>query len=226
MDTQEKYLRQLQNIFWENGFIPEDNQLERLANFGNLLSKKNNNLNLISKKDINSIIENHIFISAYLSTFLPDRVNKFLDIGTGGGFPGIPLAIVRPQLQGVLVDSIKKKVDAINEFIYKLMLGNIIAENYRVESPEFLTKYSDTFDLIISRATVSLIKLIDYALPLIKEKAYLASLKGGDLDDEIKIAETKYKPHIKKLTVFELSYKPNNTRNEKEKKLILLELIK
>jgi 16S rRNA (guanine527-N7)-methyltransferase len=226
VDTQEKYLRQLQNLFWENGLIPEDNQLERLANFAILLAKKNNNLNLISKKDINSIIENHIFISAHLSTFIPDRVNKFLDIGTGGGFPGIPFAIVRPLLQGVLVDSIKKKVDAVNEFIDKLMLGNIIAENYRVESPEFLTKYSYTFDLIVSRATVSLIKLIDYALPLIKEKAYLASLKGGELDDEIKIAEIKYKPHIKKLTVFELSYKPNNIRNEKEKKLILLELIK
>jgi 16S rRNA (guanine527-N7)-methyltransferase len=226
VDTQAQYLRQLQNLFWENGFVPENNQLDRLANFAHILTKKNNNLNLISKKDINSIIENHIFISAYLSIFIPDRVNKFLDIGTGGGFPGIPIAIVRPLLQGVLVDSIKKKVDAVNEFIDKLMLGNIVAENYRVESPEFVTKYSDAFDLIVSRATVSLIKLIDYSLPMIKEKAYLASLKGGALDDEIKIAEIKYKPHIKKLTVFELSYKPNNTRNEKEKKLILLELTK
>jgi 16S rRNA (guanine527-N7)-methyltransferase len=226
VDTQEQYLRQLRNLFWENGFIPADNQLERLANFANLIAKKNQNLNLISKRDINSIIENHIFISAYLNVFLPDRVNKFLDIGTGGGFPGIPLAIVRPLLNGVLVDSIKKKIDAVNDFIVKLMLSNLIAENYRVESPEFVTRYPDTFDLIISRATVSLIKLIDYALPLIKEKAYLASLKGGELDDEIKIAEIKYKPHIKKLTVFELSYKPNNIRNEKEKKLILLELNK
>ena len=66
MDTREKYLRQLRNLFWENGFIPEDNQLERLANFAHLLAKKNNNLNLISKKEINSIVEKHIFISAYL----------------------------------------------------------------------------------------------------------------------------------------------------------------
>jgi 16S rRNA (guanine527-N7)-methyltransferase len=216
----------LKSLFWENGFIPEDYQLERLAIFANLLTRKNHNLNLISKKDVTSIIENHIFISAYLSVFLPDRINQFLDIGTGGGFPGIPLAIVRPLLKGILVDSIKKKVDAVNDFINKLKIGNILAENYRVESSEFVTKYSDTFDLIVSRATVPLIQLVDYALPLIKEKAFLASLKGGELDDEIKKTEIKYKPHIKKLTLFELSYKPNNLRNEKGKKLVLLELTK
>lgn len=226
MDTQEQYLRQLKNLFWENGFVSEDNQLERLAIFASLISKKNNNLNLISKKDINSVIENHIFISSYLAAFLPERINHFLDIGTGGGFPGIPLAIVRPLLKGVLVESIKKKIDAVNEFINKLKIGNLVVENFRVEDPDFISKYKDTFDLIVSRATVPLIQLVDYSLPVIKEKAFLASLKGGELDDEIKKTELKYKPHIKKLTTFELSYKPNNLRNEKGKKLILLELMK
>lgn len=226
MDTQEQYLRQLKNLFWENGFVSEDNQLERLAIFASLISKKNNNLNLISKKDINSVIENHIFISSYLAAFLPERINHFLDIGTGGGFPGIPLAIVRPLLKGVLVESIKKKIDAVNEFINKLKIGNLVVENFRVEDPYFISKYKDTFDLIVSRATVPLIQLVDYSLPVIKEKAFLASLKGGELDDEIKKTELKYKPHIKKLTTFELSYKPNNLRNEKGKKLILLELMK
>jgi len=129
-------------------------------------------------------------------------------------------------LKGVLVDSIKKKIDAVDEFINKLKLSNVIAENSRVENPEFINKYSNQFDLIVSRATVPLILLISYSLPLIKEKAFLVSVKGGDLNDEIKKAEIKYKPHIKKLTVFELSYKPSNIRNEKEKKLILLELNK
>jgi 16S rRNA (guanine527-N7)-methyltransferase len=226
VDTQEQYLRQLKTLFWDNSFVPEEYQLERLAIFASLITKKNNNLNLISKKDINSVIENHIFISSYLAAFLPERTNQFLDIGTGGGFPGIPLAIVRPLLKGVLVDSIKKKVDAVSEFIDKLKIGNVVVENYRVEDGEFISKYQDTFDLIVSRATVPLIQLIDYSLPVIKEKAFLASLKGGELEDEIKKAELKYKPHIKKLTTFELSYKPNNLRNEKGKKLILLELTK
>ncbi|MCX6150470.1 MAG: 16S rRNA (guanine(527)-N(7))-methyltransferase RsmG [Ignavibacteriales bacterium] len=226
MDAQEQYLRQLTSLFRENGHNPEENQLERLSIFTSLISKKNLTLNLISRKDINSVVENHIFISAYLNVFLPDKINNFLDIGTGGGLPGLPLAIVRPTAKGLLVDSIKKKVTAVNEFINKLKISNVTAENSRVENPEFIIKYSNSFDLVVSRATVPLIMLISYSLPLIKEKAFLASIKGGDLGDEIKKAELKYKTVIKKLTVFELSYKPNNIRNEKGKKLLLLELNK
>ncbi len=213
-------------LFWENSINPDEFQLERLANFASLVVHKNDKVNLISRKDVVKIIENHIFISSFISEFLPQRVTKFLDIGTGGGFPGIPLAITRSNLKGVLVDSTAKKIDAVQEFIDKLKLNNITAENSRVESDEFKQKYSNTFDLVVSRATVPLIILFRYSLPLIKEKAYLAAIKGGDLMDELKTAELKYKSYIKKSTTFELAYKPNNTRNEKGKKLILIELTK
>jgi 16S rRNA (guanine527-N7)-methyltransferase len=73
---------------------------------------------------------------------------------------------------------------------------------------------------------VPLIILFRYAIPLIKEKAYLLAMKGGDLTDEFKKAEMKYKPYIKKSTVYELYYKPTNVRNKKGKKLVLLELQK
>lgn len=226
MDFQEQYLRELKMLFWENSINPDEYQLERLANFASLVAHKNEKVNLISRKDILKIIENHVFISAFISEFIPQRATKFLDIGTGGGFPGIPLAIARPNLKGVLVDSTSKKIDAVHEFTSKLKLNNVIVENYRVESEEFKQKYANTFDLIISRATVPFIILLRYSLPLIKEKAYIAAIKGGDLMDEFRTAELKYKSHIKKSTIFELSYKPNNIRNEKGKKLILVELIK
>jgi 16S rRNA (guanine527-N7)-methyltransferase len=226
LDIQEQYLRELKMLFWENSINPDEFQLERLANFASLVVHKNDKVNLISRKDVVKIIENHIFISSFISEFLPQRVTKFLDIGTGGGFPGIPLAITRSNLKGVLVDSTAKKIDAVQEFIDKLKLNNITAENSRVESDEFKQKYSNTFDLVVSRATVPLIILFRYSLPLIKEKAYLAAIKGGDLIDELKTAELKYKSYIKKSTTFELAYKPNNTRNEKGKKLILIELTK
>ncbi|KAB2845694.1 MAG: 16S rRNA (guanine(527)-N(7))-methyltransferase RsmG, partial [Melioribacteraceae bacterium] len=147
-------------------------------------------------------------------------------IGTGGGFPGIPLAIMRPLLRGILADSTAKKIDAVQGFIKQLRLSNVVAENSRVESAEFKEKHKGTFDLIVSRATVPLIILFRYSLPLIKEKAYIITIKGGDLDSEFKTAEMKYKAYIKKSTVFELAYKPNNIRNQKGKKLILLELTK
>ena len=83
-----------------------------------------------------------------------------------------------------------------------------------------------TFDLIVSRSTVPLIILFRYALPLIKEKAFLLAMKGGDLTLEFKKAETKYKAYIKKSTIYELAYKPTNVRNQKGKKLVLLELQK
>jgi 16S rRNA (guanine527-N7)-methyltransferase len=226
VDVQEHYLRELNTFYWENGLNPDPMKLERLAYLAELVAEKNEVVNLISRKDIDSIIENHIFISAYISKFVPEKINYFLDIGTGGGFPGIPLAITRPELKGVLVDSTKKKIDAVKEFIDKLKLGNVVAENDRVENEEFIARYADSFDLVVSRATVPLIILFRYAIPLIKEKAFLIALKGGDLEDEYKKAEMKYKAYIRKSTTFELFYKPSNVRNQKGKQLVVLELHK
>lgn len=226
METQEKYLRELKQFFWENNLSSEMHQLERLAHFAELIREKNEEVNLVSRKDIENLVENHLFHSALITEYLPEKVNRFLDIGTGGGFPGIPLAILRPLMKGVLVDSIGKKINAVEHFIDKLKLSNINAENIRVESDEFIEKYANSFDLIVSRATVPLIILLRYSLPLIKDKAYLIALKGGDLTEEFKKAELKYKAYIKKSTTFELPYKPSNIRNVKNKKLVLLELTK
>jgi 16S rRNA (guanine527-N7)-methyltransferase len=224
IDVQEKYYKELSSFYWENGFNPDQMKIERLAYFAELLAEKNESVNLISRKDIDSIIENHIFISSYITKYIPEKCTNFLDIGTGGGFPGIPMGIMRPEMKGVLVDSTGKKIEAVKEFISRLKLGNVTAVNDRAESPEFIDRYSKSFDLVISRATVPLIILFRYALPLIKEKAFIAAVKGGDLEEEYKKTEMKYKSFIKKSTVFELFYKPSNIRNQKGKKLILLEI--
>ncbi len=226
IDVQEKYIKQLTSLNWENGSNPEATKVERLAFFASLVAEKNDSLNLISRRDVDSIIENHIFISSLITKYIPEKCNYFLDIGTGGGFPGIPLAIMRPEMRGVLVDSTKKKIEAVREFVHKLKLGNVRVENDRVESPEFIAKHSQSFDLVISRATVPLIILLRYSLPLVKEKAFVAAMKGGDLEEEYQKAELKYKSCIKKSTTFELAYKPSNLRNKKGKKLILLEINK
>lgn len=226
IEVQEQYLKELKQFCWDNSFNPDFMKVERLAYFAELVAEKNESVNLISRRDIDSIIEKHVFISSYISKYIPEKCTHFLDVGTGGGFPGIPLAIMRPELRGVLVDSTGKKIDAVKEFIDKLKLGNVVAESARVESPEFIEKYSKTFDLVISRATVPLIILFRYAIPLVKEKAYIAALKGGDIEAEYRKAELKYKPYMKKFTTFELYYKPNNIKNQKGKKLVLIELTK
>jgi len=226
VQQQEEYLRELKELFWENELSPDPYQLERLAKFAELLVNKNESVNLISRKDIKNIIENHVFISAFITEFFPEKSNRFLDVGTGGGLPGIPIAILSPMMRGVLVDSTLKKIEAVNGFIKALKLSNVVGENSRVESDEFKKKYANKFNLVVSRGTVPLIILIRYALPLVKEKAYILAIKGGNLDEEFRTAEIKYKAYIKKHTVFELSYKPHNVRNKKEKKLVLLELNK
>jgi 16S rRNA (guanine527-N7)-methyltransferase len=226
VDVQEQYYKELQSYCWDNGFNPDPMKIERLAYFAELVAEKNEKVNLISRKDVESIIENHIFLSSYITKYLPEKCTHFLDIGTGGGFPGIPLAIMRPDIKGVLVDSTGKKIEAVKEFVDRLKLSNVTVINDRVESQEFLSQYSESFDLIISRATVPLIILLRYALPLVKDKAFLASVKGGDLEEEFQKAVLKYKAYIKKSTIFELFYKPSNVRNQKGKKLVLLELQK
>ncbi|MDA3861304.1 MAG: 16S rRNA (guanine(527)-N(7))-methyltransferase RsmG [Melioribacteraceae bacterium] len=226
MEKEEQYLLQLRKIFFANEIHPDEYQLERMARYADLVVNKNQIVNLISRKDEDHIIENHIFISALISEHMPNKVSRFLDIGTGGGFPGIPLSIIRPMLRGVLVDSTNKKIDAVSEFIKTLKLGKLIAENSRVESEDFKIKYANKFDLIVTRATVPLVILFRYALPLIKDKAYIMAIKGGDLTEEFNTAKTKYGAYIKKHTTFELAYKPSNVRNAKDKKLVLLELSK
>jgi len=224
--TQNKFQKELQNLFWENKITSDIMRVQQLSFFAELVVEKNKKVNLISRRDIDKIIENHVFISSFISSYVPEKCRNFVDIGTGGGFPGIPLAITRPELNGVLVDSTGKKIDAVREFVDKLKLSNLTVENDRVESNEFIAKYSDQFDLVVSRSSVPLIILFRYALPLIKEKAFIVSVKGGNLDEEFKKAEMKYKAYIKKSTIYDLSYKPSNVRNQKGKKLVLLELQK
>lgn len=226
VEVQERYFKELTSLFWENGYNPDPMKLEQLAFFAEMLADKNEVVNLVSRRDTDSIVENHIFISSFITKYIPEKCTNFIDIGTGGGFPGIPLAIMRPDLKGILVDSTGKKIESVKEFIDKLKLSNVTAVSARVEDPEFIAKYQHQFDLVVSRATVPLIILFRYCMPLIKEKSFMAAMKGGNIDDEYKKAELKYKSCIKKSTIFELSYKPTNIRNQKEKKLVLLELNK
>jgi len=225
LELQEQYLRELKKFFWENSLSPDIYQIERLAHFASLVAEKNEEVNLISRKDAKNIIENHVFFSSFMSGFLPERTTKFIDIGTGGGFPGIPIGIMNPLLQGVLVDATSKKISAVQEFIATLKLHNVVAENSRVEDEDFKEKYKNSFDLVVSRATVPLIILLRYSLPLIKERAYIVASKGGDLAEELKTAEMKYRAHIKKSTIYELPYKPTNSKNEKGKKLVILDIV-
>ncbi|MDB5118510.1 MAG: Ribosomal small subunit methyltransferase [Mucilaginibacter sp.] len=146
----------------------------------------NNQINVISRKDIDQLFERHVLHSlaiAKIMPFLPGE--KVLDVGTGGGFPGIPLAILFPDTQFYLVDSIGKKIKVVQEVVKALGLKNVRAAHLRAE------QVNEKFDFVVSRAVTRLNEFY----PWIKNKFSKTSknslpngvlyLKGGDLTEEI-----------------------------------------
>lgn len=147
----------------------------------------NEKINLISRKDIDSLYEKHILHSlaiAKIITFRPGT--RILDVGTGGGFPGIPLAILFPTSQFVLIDSIGKKIKVVKSVVEELDLKNIIAINTRVE------EIKDEFDFVISRAVTAFPVFVSLVKKNISHKQQnsrpngIIYLKGGDFQSEIK----------------------------------------
>ncbi len=148
----------------------------------------NDKINVISRKDFDTLYERHVLHSLAIAKFLPFQPDsKILDIGTGGGFPGIPLAIMFPECQFHLVDSIGKKIKVVQEVSSALGLTNVIASHGRAE------EVKDKFDFIVSRAVAELALLVRWSQGKIAKKQInaipngLICLKGGDLSEELKI---------------------------------------
>ncbi|MCK4921837.1 MAG: 16S rRNA (guanine(527)-N(7))-methyltransferase RsmG [Bacteroidales bacterium] len=163
-------------------------QYEKLELLGELYSFWNEKINVISRKDIPHLYEKHILHSLSIYKFFPFQADsKILDVGTGGGFPGIPLAICNPNANFTLVDSIGKKIRVVNDVIEKLQLKNCRAFNSRAE------EFTGNFHFIVSRAVTNfpdfhaLIhnKLIKKDISRIRKNGIIY-LKGGDFNDEIK----------------------------------------
>jgi len=169
-----------------------ETQLSQLEALDALYNEWNGKINVISRKDIDALYEKHVLHSLAIAAICPfDDGARILDIGTGGGFPGIPLAILFPECQFVLADSIGKKIKVVQEVATAIGLKNVIAIHTRAE--ELKGKY--TFDYAVSRAVAPLADLWRWGSPLITRGQKsdelpngLVCLKGGDLKAEI--AET------------------------------------
>ena len=147
----------------------------------------NSKINVISRKDIEELFERHVLHSLAIAKFTQfSDGSKVMDLGTGGGFPGIPLAIFFPNVHFHLVDSINKKLKVIQEVANALNLQNVTTEHQRVE------KVNDTFDFIVSRAVARTRQLYQWTHQKVKKSNQndldngLILLKGGDLTEELK----------------------------------------
>lgn len=188
------------------GIEVNNNQLELFKKYHDFLSDWNKKINLISRKEEN-ILERH-FLDSIL--FLPEfksletynlKPTTILDIGSGGGFPAIPLAIMKPEWTFTLCESIKKKSTFLTHLIEKLNISNhVTVINNRVES---LHSTNQKYNFITARAVTKLDELVKYSLPLLKKEGYLLAYKAKDIDDELKNIEELIKKRNLKVQIFE-----------------------
>ena len=173
-----------------------DKQIEQLTMLQDLYGEWNDKINVISRKDIDSLYQKHVLHSLAIAAQFPFSEGlEIIDIGTGGGFPGIPLAIFFPEVNFYLSDSIAKKIKVVNEISSALELKNVEAHHGRVESIK-----GRKFDFAVSRAVAPLQELWKWGKPMIRNerkledyKNGLICLKGGDLTEEI--AASGLRPH-------------------------------
>ena len=164
-----------------------DRQAEQFAQLDALYRDWNSKINVISRKDIDNLYEHHVLHSLAIAKFLPFQPGTtILDVGTGGGFPGIPLAILFPECRFMLIDSIGKKIKVASEVAQSLGLTNVVCKQERAEEEK------QKFDFVVSRAVMPLPDLVKLVRKNISNKHRnavpngLVVLKGGDLKEELR----------------------------------------
>lgn len=162
-------------------------QIEQFSQLEELYKDWNSKINVISRKDIDELYVRHILHSLAIAKIQPfNKGASVLDVGTGGGFPGIPLAILFPETNFYLIDVIAKKIKVVNEVAVAIGLKNLKAEQKRAES------VSEKFDFIVSRAVTNMPDFVGWVKGKIKKennhslKNGILYLKGGDLTEELK----------------------------------------
>jgi len=214
--------------------------MEQLQNFGKLLLEWNKSVNLVSRRDVENLWEGHILHSlALLFKFRFRERSRILDLGTGGGLPGIPLKILEPSASLVLVDATKKKIAAVQSMIEELGLSETEAVWGRAEDLGKLDLYEGKFDHVIARGVAPLDQLVRLARPFLRQSpevfnnepegkqrylphGSLVAYKGGWLEEEIsKASENRL---VKGIEMVDLSFAGSERMSGTDKKLLVTKL--
>lgn len=167
-------------------------QIEQFFEYMNLLIEWNEKMNLTAITDPEEIILKHFIDSITILKDIPDN-SKLVDVGTGAGFPGIPLSIMNPTLKITLVDSLNKRLIFLEEVVKKLKLENVEIIHARAEEFGQNKKYREKFDVATSRAVANLATLSEYLIPLVKLNGKVISMKASDAKEEVKQAQNAIK---------------------------------
>lgn len=184
-------MNKLVNICNKINIEISDDQINCFEKYYELLIEKNKVMNLTAITDKEDVIVKHFIDSIALIPYLKDKgINtnnelKIIDIGTGAGFPGLPLKIMMPDVKFTLLDSLNKRVSFLNEVIDELKLKDIEALHGRAEDYASDNKYREKYDICVSRAVANLSTLSEYCIPFVKEDGFFISYKAGESEEEI-----------------------------------------
>lgn len=182
MNFKEKLKIKAENI----GISLNEKQLQQFQDFYELLIEKNKVMNLTAITEEEEVIDKHFIDSLTCKRVIDmDQVKSVIDIGTGAGFPGIPLKIVYPEIDFVLLDSLNKRVKFLNEVIDTLHLEKIQAVHGRAEDLARKPEFRGKFDLCVSRAVANLSTLSEYCIPFVRVNGYFVSYKAKKGLEEI-----------------------------------------
>ena len=174
------------------GITLSEIQLKQFYNYMNLLIEWNKKINLTAITEPNEIILKHFVDSLTISKYISDGT-RVVDVGTGAGFPGIPLKIYRQDIEITLLDSLQKRINFLDEVIRELNLEKIETVHSRVEDFGKDKKYREKFDISTSRAVANLATLSEYLLPLVKIGGKVISMKGSLIEEELENSKNAIK---------------------------------
>jgi 16S rRNA (guanine527-N7)-methyltransferase len=158
-------------------------QTDEFLYYKEILKQWNEKINLTAIEDDREIVIKHFIDSLSIAPYIKNRGKSIIDIGTGGGFPGIPLKIIFPFLKVTLLDSLEKRIKFLNEVINRLNLNGISAVHSRAEDKGTDSDYREKYDMAVARAVASLPVLLEYCLPFVKVGGIFIAMKGSNTEE-------------------------------------------